>query len=38
MMGDTDRYDELAKWTNDQWIGLLNKYAPPWFSFTVNIR
>jgi len=28
MMGETDRYDELTKWTNDQWVGLLNKYVP----------
>ncbi|KAG8907247.1 hypothetical protein FRC01_007752 [Tulasnella sp. 417] len=26
MMGETDRYDELAKWTNDKWVRLLNKY------------
>lgn len=26
MMGETDRYDELAKWTNDQWVGLLKRY------------
>lgn len=37
MMGETDRYNELAKWTNDQWVKLLNKYAafpPPFGSFT----
>ncbi|KAG8964223.1 hypothetical protein FRC00_003325 [Tulasnella sp. 408] len=26
MMGETDRYNELAEWTNDQWVKLLNKY------------
>ncbi|KAG9018965.1 hypothetical protein FRB90_007729 [Tulasnella sp. 427] len=27
MMGEVDRYDELTKWTNDQWVNVLSKYV-----------